>query len=237
MQEFSRLRQNVSRAFSFETSQKDVTEAHTDVDSRRASETQPLFLACQRLTATEISRRFAVQRCLPNGGGKGDRRACDRHFPAQLHLPLQLTSAKMAAPTAMCNIETLNGREYKVKDMAMADFGCVRRRARLREKSHKTSRSRHPPLRRLSPATASTPARDEPRGSTVRVRPRRARFRTRDALSREFSPIPPASTLPSAADARRVSKLRQQSPRDRARAGRDARSHVHDQGVRPRPAP
>ena len=30
----------------------------------------------------------------------------------------------------MCNIETLNGREYKVKDMAMADFGCVRRRAR-----------------------------------------------------------------------------------------------------------
>jgi adenosylhomocysteinase len=36
----------------------------------------------------------------------------------------------MAAPTAMCNIETLNGREYKVKDMAMADFGCVRRRAR-----------------------------------------------------------------------------------------------------------
>jgi hypothetical protein len=44
MQEFSRLRQNVSRAFSFETSKKDVTEAHTDVDSRRASETQPLFL-------------------------------------------------------------------------------------------------------------------------------------------------------------------------------------------------
>ena len=36
--------------------------------------------------------------------------------------------------------------------------------------------------------------------------------------------------------ARRL-KLRQQSPRDRARAGRDARSHVHDQGVRPRPAP
>ena len=33
----------------------------------------------------------------------------------------------MAAPTAMCNIETLNGREYKVKDMAMADFGCVLR--------------------------------------------------------------------------------------------------------------
>jgi len=29
----------------------------------------------------------------------------------------------MAAPTAMCNIETVNGREYKVKDMAMADFG------------------------------------------------------------------------------------------------------------------
>merc|ERR1712216_188986 len=45
------------------------------------------------------------------------------HFPAQLHLPHLITSAKMAAPTAMCNIETVNGREYKVKDMAMADFG------------------------------------------------------------------------------------------------------------------
>ena len=33
----------------------------------------------------------------------------------------------MATPTAMMNIETVNGREYKVKDMAMADFGCVLR--------------------------------------------------------------------------------------------------------------
>lgn len=29
----------------------------------------------------------------------------------------------MAAPSAMCTIETVNGREYKVRDMAMADFG------------------------------------------------------------------------------------------------------------------
>jgi hypothetical protein len=92
----------------------------------------------------------------------------------------------------MCNIETLNGREYKVKDMAMADFGCVRRRARLREKSHKTSRSRHPPLRRLSPATASTPSRDQPWGSTVRMCWLRAQIRTMDARPREFSPIPPS---------------------------------------------
>ena len=97
----------------------------------------------------------------------------------------------MAAPTAMCNIETVNGREYKVKDMAMADFGCVRRRARLREKSQ-TSRSRHPPLRRLSPATASTPSRDEPSGSTTRERWLYARLRTRDARRREFSPTTPS---------------------------------------------
>jgi hypothetical protein len=25
----------------------------------------------------------------------------------------------------MCVVETVNGREYKVRDMAMADFGCV----------------------------------------------------------------------------------------------------------------
>lgn len=31
----------------------------------------------------------------------------------------------MSAPTAMCSIETVAGREYKVKDMAMADFGYV----------------------------------------------------------------------------------------------------------------
>ena len=27
--------------------------------------------------------------------------------------------------SAMCTVETVNGREYKVRDMAMADFGCV----------------------------------------------------------------------------------------------------------------
>merc|ERR1711906_46561 len=35
----------------------------------------------------------------------------------------QHTSTKMAAPSAMCVVETVNGREYKVRDMAMADFG------------------------------------------------------------------------------------------------------------------
>jgi hypothetical protein len=50
MWEFSRLGKNVSRAFSFDLSQKKVTEAHTDVDSRRASETQPLK---QRLSAAD----------------------------------------------------------------------------------------------------------------------------------------------------------------------------------------
>ena len=56
----------------------------------------------------------------------------------------------------------------------------------------KTSRSRHPPLRRLSPATASTPSRDEPSGSTTRERWLYARLRTRDARRREFSPTTPS---------------------------------------------
>lgn len=59
-------------------------------------------------------------------------------------------------------------------------------------KNHKTSRSRHPPLRRLSPATASTPSRDQPWGSTVRMCWLRAQIRTMDARPREFSPIPPS---------------------------------------------
>ena len=42
--------------------------------------------------------------------------------PAQ-HSPLTMSTA----PSAMCVIETVNGRDYKVKDMAMADFGLVPR--------------------------------------------------------------------------------------------------------------
>jgi adenosylhomocysteinase len=29
----------------------------------------------------------------------------------------------MSGPSAMCVTETVNGRDYKVRDMAMADFG------------------------------------------------------------------------------------------------------------------
>ena len=58
------------------------------------------------------------------------RKACDRASPPPLFRTTSpyphITSAKMSAPTAMCSIETVNGREYKVKDMAMADFGYVR---------------------------------------------------------------------------------------------------------------
>lgn len=49
-----------------------------------------------------------------------------------------------------------------------------------------------PPLRRLSPATASTPSRDQPWGSTVRMCWLHARIRTMDARPREFSPILPS---------------------------------------------
>ena len=46
-----------------------------------------------------------------------------RHFPAPLPPSTQKTKAKMSAPSAMCTVETVNGREYKVRDMAQADFG------------------------------------------------------------------------------------------------------------------
>ena len=59
-------------------------------------------------------------------------------------------------------------------------------------KNRKTSRSRHPPLRRPSPAAASTLSCDEPSGSTARLRWLRARLRTTDAHAREFSPTPPS---------------------------------------------
>ena len=45
-----------------------------------------------------------------------------RHFPATFHFHPQKQS-KMSAPSAMCTVETVNGREYKVRDMAQADFG------------------------------------------------------------------------------------------------------------------
>ena len=131
---------------------------------------------------------------------KGDRRTRDRHFPAQLHLPHLLTSAKMAAPTAMCNIETLNGREYKVKDMAMADFGCVRRRALLREKSPKR---RDRATRRFAASPRRRPRR--PRATSRRARPPGNDGFTRGSergtrVGASFPRQPPASTLPSAAD-------------------------------------
>jgi len=45
-----------------------------------------------------------------------------RHFP---HIYIHFDSSTMSS--SMCVVETSTaGREYKVRDMAQADFGCVR---------------------------------------------------------------------------------------------------------------
>ena len=68
------------------------------------------------------------------------------------------TSAKMAS--AMCTVETVNGREYKVRDMAMADFGCVSDPPDGREHF-----PRHAFLRRFSAIAASRSTLRSARGS------------------------------------------------------------------------
>lgn len=60
----------------------------------------------------------------------------------------------------MCTVETVNGREYKVRDMAMADFGCVSDPPDGREHF-----PRHAFLRRFSAIAASRSTLRSARGS------------------------------------------------------------------------
>ena len=115
------------------------------------------------LTATSpVFRHLRLSaRALQKATSRSDR----LHFSAQLHPspPYTNTSTKMAS--AMCTVETVNGREYKVRDMAMADFGCVSDPPDEREHF-----PRHSFLRRFGAIAASRSTLRSARGSRVSSR-------------------------------------------------------------------